>query len=61
MDTVYSCIHSSFVRLVDNNIIAVNVLDITKGKHLQCKNRCIYVKSCEYRQFSTDTCGVFIL
>lgn len=27
MDTVYSCIHSSFVRLVDNNTIAVNVLD----------------------------------
>lgn len=34
MDIVYLCIYSSFVRLVDNNIIVVNVLDIMKGKYL---------------------------
>lgn len=34
MDIVYLCKYSSFVRLVDNNIIVVNVLDIMKGKYL---------------------------
>lgn len=34
MDIVYLCIYSSFVRLVGNNIIVVNVLDIMKGKYL---------------------------